>query len=215
MNILKQLDEILFGKYKHQYGKELVKHSRNINSLLDLGCGSNSPVKFIKDIVPIRVGVDLFNPSVEKSLRDGIHTDYKIYNVLEVDTLFPPKSFDLTVASDLIEHLEKEQGYKLLEVMESLALKKVIILTPNGFLKQGVYDGNEYQVHKSGWSVQDFRQRGYKVYGIMGLKSLRGEYSYPTIKPNFIGNRVSFLTQNFVYDKPEKAFSLMAIKDFS
>lgn len=215
MSFIRKIDELIFGKYKNQYGKTLRNEVNGIDSLLDLGCGSNSPVKFIKDLVKYRVGVDLFEPSLKKSIKEGIHNDYKLHNVLKVDEIYEENSFDLVIASDLIEHLTKEEGWKLMKLMEKIAKKKVIILTPNGFLEQGIYDGNEFQIHKSGWEVQEFEKMGYKVYGIMGLKSLRGEYSYPTIKPNALGNRISFLTQNYVFNKPTKAFSLMAVKDFS
>lgn len=213
MNIIRKIDNLIFGKYKDQYGKELIKQTDNIHSLLDLGCGNNSPIKFIKDKVEKRVGVDLFEPSIQKSLKSGIHNDFKMINVLEVDKYFEPKSFDLVIASDLIEHLDKNDGFKLLDLMEKTASKKVIILTPNGFLKQGVYDDNDFQIHKSGWTTEEFESRGYKVYGIMGAKWTRGEYSYPTVKPNPLGFRISFLTQNSVYNNPKNAFAIMAVKE--
>lgn len=215
MGFIRKLDEIVFGKYKNHYGQILRKEVGGIDSLLDLGCGSNSPVKFIKDLVNYRVGVDLFEPSLQKSIKEGIHNDYKLHNVLKVDEIFGDNSFDLVIASDLIEHLTKEEGLQLIKLMEKIARKKVIILTPNGFLEQGVYDDNEFQIHKSGWEVEEFESMGYKVYGIMGLKSLRGEYSYPTIKPNALGNRISFLTQNYAFNQPKKAFSLMAVKEIN
>lgn len=213
MNLLRIIDNFIFGKYKDQYGKELRKNVDGINSLLDLGCGNNSPVKFIKDLVKVRVGVDLFEPSVKKSIEAGIHNDYKLVNVLEIDKEFADNSFDMVIASDLIEHLEKQDGFKLIELMEKIAKKRVIILTPNGFLEQGIYDNNIYQIHKSGWEVEEFRKRGYKVYGIMGSKNLRGEYSLPKIKPNFLGHRISYLTQNSKLNNPEKAFALMCVKE--
>ena len=213
MNILRKLDNLIFGKYKNQYGKELKKYTNGIDSLLDLGCGSNSPVSFIKNLVPYRVGVDLFEPSVKKSIELGIHNEYKLVNILEIDKVFNQNSFDMVIASDVIEHLEKSEGYMLLDLMEKIAKKRVIVLTPNGFLEQGVFDNNIYQIHKSGWEVEEFLERGYKVYGIMGNKNLRGEYSLPKIKPNFIGNRISYLTQDSTLNDPKKAFSLMCIKE--
>jgi hypothetical protein len=213
MNILRKLDNLIFGKYKNQYGQELKKYTNGIDSLLDLGCGSNSPVSFIKNLVPYRVGVDLFEPSVIKSIELGIHNEYKLVNILEIDKVFNQNSFDMVIASDVIEHLEKSEGYKLLDLMEKIAKKRVIVLTPNGFLEQGVFDNNIYQIHKSGWEVEEFLERGYNVYGIMGNKNLRGEYSLPKIKPNFIGNRISYLTQDSTLNDPKKAFSIMCIKE--
>lgn len=215
MNILRKLDDLIFGKYKNQYGQELKKYTNGIDSLLDLGCGSNSPVSFIKNLVPYRVGVDLFEPSVKKSIELGIHNEYKLVNILEIDKVFNQNSFDMVIASDVIEHLEKSEGYKLLDLMEKLAKKRIIVLTPNGFLEQGVFDNNIYQIHKSGWEVEEFLDRGYKVYGIMGNKKLRGEYSLPKIKPNFVGNRISYMTQDSTLNDPKKAFSIMCVKEIN
>jgi len=44
------------------------------------------------------------------------------------------KSFDIVIAMDLIEHLPKSDGYKLLYEMERIARKACMIMTPNGFV---------------------------------------------------------------------------------
>jgi hypothetical protein len=57
--------------------------------------------------------------------------------------------------------------------MENVAKKKIIIFTPNGFLRQDEYDGDKLQIHKSGWTVDEFKKLGYEVKGINGWKPLR------------------------------------------
>jgi hypothetical protein len=64
-------------------------------------------------------------------------------------------------AADLIEHLGKEDGFRLLEHMELIARKVVVIVTPNGFIAQHLTDGNPLQIHRSGWTAHEMKALGY------------------------------------------------------
>ena len=194
-----------------KYDVIIEREVKGLNNLLDVGCGANSPVQtFNKNLYC--VGVDAFEPSLEKSKVKKIHNDYKKLDVLKVGEEFPSKSFDIVVALDLIEHLEKGDGLHLLDMIEKIASKKVIIYTPNGFLPQGDRENNPWQVHLSGWTAQEFVDRGYKVIGVNGIKSLRGAFAKVKYKPAFLWNFISDLTELFVKHNPEIAFQLLAIK---
>ncbi|MFQ3609326.1 MAG: class I SAM-dependent methyltransferase [Chloroherpetonaceae bacterium] len=181
-------------------------------SLLDVGCGSNSPIRFFSKKLKYAVGVDGFLPSIEKSRANQIHHDYKQANLMEIDSVFEPKSFDTVLASDVIEHFEKADGLKLLEKMEKVARKKVIVFTPNGFQPQGEFENNPYQLHRSGWTVEEMQSLGFKVVGMMGLKPLRGEFGEVRWKPKLFWHRVSVLTQPLVRNAPSLAYQLLCIK---
>jgi len=73
--------------------------------------------------------------------------------------------FDLCIAQHVIEHLEKKQGFKLLEEMERVTAKdgRVIICTPNGYTESGPLDGNVYNNHLSGWCIKDVEDLGYST----------------------------------------------------
>ncbi len=158
--------------------------------LLDVGCGPHSPIDRFSARIPHVVGIDIFAPS-----------------------LVPPNSFDEVVALDLIEHLTKDDGFQLIDAMERVARRKVIIFTPNGFLPQEPYDDNIYQRHISGWSAAEMQERGYRVYGIQGWKPLRGELAAIRNRPKFFWNYVSLFSQLVTESRPEKAFQLLCIKD--
>ncbi len=214
-----KLKRALVTIYKNVYLKffrffiyELGRELDECKSVLDLGCGSSSPLKLFRKKF-YSVGVDISKSSVEESKKRGIHNEYFVLDVLNIDKKFSPNSFDCVIALDLIEHLEKQQGIDLIKMMEKIAKKKVIIFTPNGFLPQGEYRGNKWQVHKSGWSVKEMRERGYKVIGINGWKSLRGEKALLRFRPQFFWKIVSDITQLFVRNRPEKAFQILCIKD--
>jgi hypothetical protein len=134
-------------------------------------------------------------------------------NVLEIADYFEPGSFDCVLASDLIEHLEKEDGLKLMRSMELIARKKVIIFTPNGFLPQSAYEGNDYQIHRSGWEIEEMQSFGYRITGINGWKPLRGELAAPRFYPKPLWARISLLTQPFTTRNPHHAFQMLCVKD--
>ncbi|TQF16597.1 class I SAM-dependent methyltransferase [Myxococcus llanfairpwllgwyngyllgogerychwyrndrobwllllantysiliogogogochensis] len=183
------------------------------DSVLDIGCGSGSPLKKISHLFSRTVGVDGYPASIERSRAAGIHQEYHCMDLLEVGKHFAPKSFDAVIALDVIEHFEKPEGYRLLEMMESLARKRVVIFTPNGFLPQDEWDNNVHQVHRSGWEVYDFELRGYRVTGMSGWKPLRGDFALPRLRPARLGSRLSILTEPFATRFPQHAFQLLAVRD--
>ena len=183
-----------------------------MQTVLDVGCGNNSPLAKVKKTF-YSVGLDVYKPNIVESKKAKIHDEYKLGDVLKLDKLFKPGSFDAVVALDIIEHLEKKDGYILLSQMEKVAKKKVIILTPYGFTQQHPYDGNPYQMHKSGWYIKDFIKRGYKVYGMRGLRFIRGEYATIKYKPWFFWGIIATLSQLIVYNNPSLAYQLLTVKD--
>lgn len=194
------------------YYQKLTSELRDCQLVLDLGCGSESPLKKVKKHF-FSEGFDLYKPSIAKSRKAKIHDKYKVGDVKKIDSFYSPKSFDAVLALDLIEHLKKEEGLKLLKEMERIARKKVVFLTPNGFIKQIPYEKNPYQVHHSGWRVKELRNRGYRVYGMRGLKFIRGEYATIKFKPWLIWGIIATVSEVLVYFWPELAFQVLACKD--
>jgi len=191
----------------------LVKELKDCSSVLDLGCGPHSPLGRIKDRLRpdlYSVGVDDFDPYLEENKKNKIHSEYIKSNILDIN--FPEKSFDCAILLDVIEHFERDDFLKFIPKLERMT-KKIIIFTPNGVVKQDKYDNNAYQVHKSGWTVKDMRELGFKCLGVCGLKIIRGELAVTKIRPIIIGNMISNITEPFIYNKPEFAFSLMCVKN--
>ena len=158
-NILRKWYYKIYIKIFHNYQTELEHAVGNCKTLLDVGCGEDSPVKSFSNNLYC-VGVDAFKPSIEKSKKKNIHNQYYQMDVLDIGKNFQKDSFDCVLASDLIEHLTKKDGLNLLEMMEKIAKKKVIIFTPNGFLSQGEVNNNPWQIHKSGWDVKEMEKKG-------------------------------------------------------
>ena len=186
----------------------LRKELSNCNTVLDLGCGRDSLIQYCN--IPFSVGVEKFEPHLEESKKKGIHNQYKRADILEIE--FKPKSFDAVIALDVLEHLKKEEGYKLIKKMENWAEEKVIVFTPNGYIWQDDYDNNPFQKHKSGWTVEELKKGGFKVFGINGWKKLRGYKATVKYKPILFWTIILDLTSKITWHLPGLAFQLFAIK---
>jgi SAM-dependent methyltransferase len=198
----------------YEYIDELELALAGCESILDLACGSSSPIRHLPKTFHA-VGCDMFAAAVEESGKEGIHDRYLLMNALELDKRFSPKSFDCVLALDLIEHLEKDEGFRLLGMMEKIAKKKVIIFTPNGFLPQEEFAGNILQIHKSGWSVEEMRKKGFRVIGLMGWKSLRETKGSLKFSPKTFWSIISTLTQLVVKNRPRWAFQIFCVKELT
>lgn len=201
--VFKDIGQLFFY---HILGKKIY----SCKTVLDVGCGSDSPLGKIKKRF-ISEGIDLHKESIIKSRKRGIHDSYKIADIRNLAKLYKHKSFDAVVALDVIEHLEKKEGIRLMKDMEWIG-KKVILLTPNGVNTRGPDRRNPYQLHKSGWSKEDLENSGYKVYGLRGLKFLRNQDAGIKGKPYLFWGFMSFISEIVLYPFPSLCFDLFAVK---
>jgi SAM-dependent methyltransferase len=76
-----------------------------------------------------------------------------------LETLLPadPKRWDLALFIDAIEHLEKAEAWKVLDVLLARS-RRVLVTTPWGFRPQEI-EGLPYETHRSGWYPWEFRGR--------------------------------------------------------
>jgi SAM-dependent methyltransferase len=184
----------------------------DVDSVLDLGCGENSPLGRFRRKYAYSMGVDLFPLALKRSRAADIHSDYRLMDVLDIAQEFEPGSFDAVVAFDLIEHLNEADGLRLLTMMETVARRRIVILTPNGFLPQSATGGNPLQIHRSGWSARRMRELGYDVHGASGLRTLRAGKGSTRWRPARFWGLISDLTQPIVYRFPSLAFHVVCVK---
>lgn len=196
------------------YAQYIKIHLKGINSVLDLGCGSNSPLGKIKKTF-YSVGVDTHKPSITISKRNKIHNRYIIGNIIPLENLLPKKKFDAVIMLEVIEHMNKRTGKRLLKAIEKIAKKKIIIITTNGYTYQESYDNNPYQEHKSGWTVKDFTKMGYKVRGIRGFKFIRGKGTRIQYKPEVLWGIIALLSHFLLYYFPSLSYQILAIKEIN
>jgi SAM-dependent methyltransferase len=131
----------------------------NIRTVLDVGCGRGVFKVFRKFD---SVGIEIFPDNVMRAKNNG---NYK--NILQGDIRelnYPDKSFDAITCLEVIEHLDKDDGLKLLENIERIARKTIIIMTPYGYMPIHKRTDNTNLNHLSGWYPDEFKKRGYTIY---------------------------------------------------
>lgn len=138
----------------------------DVEVVLDLGPGI-CPQPFVKPFV--HICVDAHRPYLERVKKDvSDDPKYVFINAPwhEAMEKLPDKSVDTVFALDFIEHLEKEDGLRMLREAERVARRQIVVYTPHGFFPQTYddpekpdrwgMDGGYWQTHRSGWEMEDF-----------------------------------------------------------
>lgn len=134
----------------------------HVESVLDVACGLSLKSKYID--ANIRVGVDIY-PTYFEHIETDVPYVVIRHDVRNLNEIFLPKSFDIVIALDIIEHLEKEESLEMLRQCEQIARKAVIIETPKGYVPQNMdilgHGGDEFQTHRCGWEITELETMGY------------------------------------------------------
>lgn len=176
--------------------------------IADLGCGKGIYgylIRTIRNSSKARIIAVDSNIENIKFVRK-----FNIYDKAFVSVLpkleMDEKSIDYVICSEVLEHLKKERGSKLLDKIDQICNEMAIVTTPN-ILFQPAGDEN-FDRHESVWSVEEFRKRGYKVYGI-GIKLA------PPSENNLWGKfffGLEYIMTPFSWVFPEIAGGIVAVK---
>ncbi|MDD1775834.1 MAG: class I SAM-dependent methyltransferase [Candidatus Methanomethylicus sp.] len=135
-------------------------------TVLDLGCGYGlfgTLLRYERDHRGIIIGLDAYGPYLRKIKRYS-GSIYDAFIVADARYLpFRDGAVDVVFASEIIEHLPKQGGYRIIEEAERAAKKRIIITTPRGHIPQESQSENDLEAHKSGWSEPDFVRLGYSI----------------------------------------------------
>jgi SAM-dependent methyltransferase len=212
----------IISRVLHTLVYNLQKELEDCETVLDLGCGPDSPLQYCKNIRR-SVGVEAFAPYLEKSKKKNIHGEYLDKKIEDLE--FPENSFDAVIMIEVLEHLPEKVGVEILKKTEKWARKKVIVSSPNGFVAQKAVDNNPLQRHLSGWDYDKMKKLGYHSHGLAGLKFLRQEVQGDTMGDDLMTSIrfwpkpfwfiVAAISQIFVYFIPLVAFELFCIKSKS
>src|SRR5260221_2159998 len=142
---------------------------QDVDVVLDLGPGI-CPQPFVRAYV--HICVDAHRPYLERVKHELADNPRYIFINASWDRvigMLPDKSVDSVFALDFIEHLEKEDGFRMLREAERVARRQIVVATPQGFFPQSYEDpekpdrwgmgGGSWQTHRSGWDPEDFGER--------------------------------------------------------
>ncbi len=160
----------------------------------------------------VSVGADIFLPYLKECRSERTYAA-----VVQCDVRFLPfrsNSFDVVLCMEVLEHLERDGGERLLNEMERVARLQIILTTPLGSYEQHEYDGNSYQKHRHIWSPATLKRLGYRVvgHGVRGMGSWAGIQSPlpPILRP--IAHLVWVMAGPVVRYLPVLAGNMVAIK---
>jgi len=138
---------------KSQYMFDAIDYYSKGQKILDIGCGDKTIEKVIKNKNITSVdGWAKFKPDL-------------LWDLNNTPLPYKDNSFHTVLALDLIEHLDKDKGKALLKDLKRIAQKNIILLTPlfwtsnedNVNNPDSPYYKNEYDLHKSLWTLEDFK----------------------------------------------------------
>jgi SAM-dependent methyltransferase len=190
----------------------LARALRGCDSVLDVGCGATSPLAATAR-PRLAIGMDVSTADLRRAQRDGWHHALVRGDVRDVARLFAPASFDAVVALDVIEHLPRDAALRALCDLERVARRRLVVVTPNGFVPQAGTPENPFQEHLCGFTVDDMRERGFAVTGTYGLRVLLGPYAGVRWQPAPLWRRVADLSALATARLPRLAFSLLCVKE--
>jgi hypothetical protein len=151
-----------------------IVSSLSPHSALDIGIGMGKFGFIFREVCDwlhvVQNGVQRVSKEKWQSRLDGIEvcSEYitplqeylydKIYIGPAQEIACKLGNYDLIHLGDVIEHFEKTEGQRLLDILFEKALLGVLIITPVGEYKQKGTKDNPYEEHKSVWSPADLRR---------------------------------------------------------
>jgi hypothetical protein len=136
-------------------------------SILDIGIGFGKYGVLCREILDVYHG--RFNKEQWSTIIDGIevfgqyrnslwdvYTNIYIGDALDILSK-NSNQYDLIICSDVLEHFDKIEGHRLINLCLEKA-KMIIINTPRIFLGQGEVFGNIHETHRSLWKPKDLKR---------------------------------------------------------
>ena len=190
------------------------------SSILDLGTDDG---QFMKDLSYgknwIVDGIEIYKPSFLKATTTKLYRHLWLGDLETVTKRLVTRKqkYDVVLCSQVLEHLDKNKGRKVLKFAEKLATKRIVFALPISYMNQPpeFLKGNPYQAHRSGWTIEEFKDLGFTVSGT-GLKLLWSErgicrtlskkYRWPFVI-------LGYLFAPLCYFFPEVASGMIAVKE--
>jgi len=92
-------------------------------------------------------------------VHDYCYTHWWLGEALQVLPTLADNAYELVLAIDILEHLEKPAGYQFLRELLRIGQRAVLVSTPKEFMEQEV-PANPYENHRSFWTQAELSAAG-------------------------------------------------------
>ncbi|MCW3999777.1 MAG: class I SAM-dependent methyltransferase [Candidatus Bathyarchaeota archaeon] len=206
------------GCYIPLTGLNFLKKNLIGESILDVGCGNGKLIRTLTEKRDIfSVGIDIFLPYLKTCKTKHTYDEFVMCDVRFLP--FTRKSFDAILCSEVLEHLNKNEGLRVIQNLECLSTNITILAMPVGEYSQEPIDNNPNQAHKSVWRPIEMKKLDY-VVRLFGFRSIRGEievrsrfiprFFHPIC--NSFSNLTFFLIEPLIPEVNELASHMICVK---
>ncbi len=131
---------------------EWFHNKRDIETVIDVGCGSGTYPKLLKDRNYIWIGIEIHDPYIKtyelnKWYERVITADIRMWNIPIVDCI---------IFGDILEHLAKDDAKEVVR-RALLSCRHIVISIPVNY-KQEASHNNPYEEHKSVWTFEQINR---------------------------------------------------------
>lgn len=144
---------------------EILARHPGIRRVLDVGAGRGSWGYHIKAGLGKKISmlaIEKWPDNCDIIEATGLYTHVINDDALNLADYYGVNTVDVVLASQVLEHLTRNQGLKLIKIMKSIASRLVIITTPLGFMDVTAENNpNPFERHLSGWTEADFQVLGF------------------------------------------------------
>lgn len=130
--------------------------TKNSKSVVELGAGFFNRLSNIDKNISLKIGIEIWKPYIDNAKYNDcikIQGDIKNYK-----KLLESYELDTVMIVDVLEHFDKEDGFKLIEDLKQ-NFNKIILMLPIGRYEQDKdvtgFGAHEYQTHRSYWYDED------------------------------------------------------------
>lgn len=104
-------------------------------------------------------GIEVFEPY--KNPLWQVYDELRNDDIRDVEL----EQYDVIIMTDVIEHFSKEDGKRVVEKLKRALNPKGVLLisTPATWFEQGAWGGNEHEIHRSLWSIDEFVKMGFAI----------------------------------------------------
>ncbi len=159
--------------------KRIQEYITEDDIVLDVGCGKCNPTRDIK--ARVKIGIDLFRPALGIAGRS--HVPFNL-DIRDLHKIMLPKTVDVALWLDCMEHMEVNDAVMVLEAIENIARKYVILHYPVSYFTntdtEGFFEEGNLQAHRSHLQLGFFQERGYHL--VKKYNSISKHPSYLLVK---------------------------------